>query len=111
MSAWYALTALGFHMVAPGSGIYHVNTPLFRRAEIRLSKEYHPCAVSDTLVIETAGNPDENVYIRGITVNGKPLDRAWLTWDEIANGGVIRYELSNEPCTDWAVQLPPSLSK
>ena len=111
MSAWYALTALGFHMVAPGSGIYHVNTPLFRRAEIRLSKEYHPCAVSDTLVIETVGNPDENVYIRGITVNGKPLDRAWLTWDEIANGGVIRYELSNEPCTDWAVQLPPSLSK
>ncbi|MBQ9718484.1 MAG: GH92 family glycosyl hydrolase, partial [Clostridia bacterium] len=25
MSAWYALTALGFHMVAPGSGIFHVN--------------------------------------------------------------------------------------
>lgn len=110
MSAWFTLTALGFHMMSPGSGIYHVNTPLFRRAEIRLSKEYHPCAVSDTLVIETDRDPAENVYIRGITVNGKALDRAWLTWDEIANGGVIRYELSNEPCTAWAVQLPPSLS-
>jgi len=43
MSAWFALTALSFHMMAPDSGIYHVNTPLFKRAEIRLSKEYHPC--------------------------------------------------------------------
>ena len=110
MSAWYALTALGFHMMSPGSNIYHINTPLFRRAEIRLSKEYHSCAAAETLVIETDRDPKDAVYVRGITVNGQPLNRAWLTWDEISGGGVIRYELSDEPCTDWAVRLPSSLS-
>lgn len=111
MSAWFALTALGFHMMAPGSGIFHVNTPLFRRAEIRLSKEYHPRSVSDTLVIECDREPAENVYIRGLSVNGKPVHRAWLTWEEIANGGTIRYELSDTPCGDWAEELPPSASE
>lgn len=110
MSAWFTLTALGIHMMAAGSGFYHVNTPLFRHAEIRLSKKYHPCAISDTLIIETDKEPLENVYIQGITVNGQAIDRAWLTWDEIANGGVIRFSLGSEPCTTWAKQLPPSLS-
>ena len=109
MSAWFSLTALGFHMVAPGSNIFHVNTPLFKKAVIRLSSRYHACSVADTLTVETDSDPADHVYIRGIEVNGKRINRAWLTWDEIANGGVIRYELSDTPCTDWAEVLPPSV--
>ena len=111
MSAWFVLTALGIHMVAPGSMVYHVNTPLFRRAEIKLSREYHKRGVSDTLVIETDLDPADHPYIRGITVNGQRIYRAWLKWEEIANGGVIRFELSSTPCTKWASELPPSCSK
>jgi len=110
MSAWYVLTALGIHMVAPGSNIFHVNTPLFQQAEIRLSKEYHPCGISDTLTIETDKEPAENIYIHGISVNGQQIHRAWLTWDEIANGGIIRFTLGKEPYSAWASELPPSLS-
>lgn len=111
MSAWFALTALGFHMMAPGSGIFHVNTPLFKRARVKLSREYHACAVSDTLVIECDRDPDENLYIGGITVNGRPLDRAWMTWEELSCGGVIRYHLKNTPDDSWVKVLPPSVSK
>lgn len=111
MSAWFTLTALGIHMMAPGSGIYHVNTPLFKRAEIKLSDEYHPRKISDTLVIETDLDPAENVYVKGITVNGERIHRAWLKWEEIANGGVIRFELSDTPDTEWATELPPSCSR
>lgn len=107
MSAWFVLTALGMHMVAPGSNIFYLNTPLFRKAAVRLSDKVHPCAVSDTLIIETDKEPADNTYIAGVIVNGKRIDRAWLRWDEIANGGVIRFELSDTPCTDWATQLPP----
>ncbi len=109
MSAWFVLTALGIHMVSPGSNIFHVNTPLFRKAEIRLDRKYHPCGVSDRLVIECDRDPSENIYIRKMTVNGRCADRAWLTWDEISNGGVIRFELSDTPCTDWGKELPGSL--
>ena len=111
MSSWYTLTAMGMHMMAPGSGIYHVNTPLFNRAEIRLSPLYHPCRVADTLVIETDLDPVDHIYIKGITVNGTPIHRAWLTWEEIANGGVIRMSLSDQPDMAWATELPPSCTK
>ena len=107
MSAWFTLTALGIHMMAPGSDIYHINTPLFRRAEIRLSEAYHPRKISDTLVIETDRDPAENIYIQGVTVNGTSIDRAWLTWEEIANGGVIRFALSDQPNMEWGKELPP----
>lgn len=110
MSAWFALTALGFHMMAPGSGVYHVNTPLFKRAELRLSGEYHPMSVSDTLVIECDRDPEENIYICGIDVNGTPIDRAWLTWEEIVSGGVITYHLADTPDDTWVKTLPPSVS-
>lgn len=110
MSAWFALTALGFHMMSPGSGIFHVNTPLFRRAEIRLSDEYHARTLSDTLVIECDRDPETNIYIRGIDVNGVPVSRAWLTWDEIASGGVITYHLTDTPDDSWVTELPPSVS-
>ena len=108
MSAWFVLTALGIHMVAPASNVYYVNTPLFRRAEITLSEKYHPRRVSDKLVIETDREPADNPYIKGITVNGEPIDRAWLWWDEIVNGGVIRFELSDKPESEWAKTFPPS---
>ena len=110
MSAWFALTALGFHMMSPGSGVFHVNTPLFRRAEIRLSNRYHARSVSDTLVIECDRDPEENLYICGIDVNGRPINRAWLTWDEIASGGVITYHLTDTPSDAWVEILPPSVS-
>lgn len=108
MSAWFTLTALGIHMMAPGSGIYHVNTPLFRRAEIRLSETYHPRKIADTLVIETDLDPADHPYIKGITVTGTPIRRAWLYWEELVNGGVIRFELTDEPDTAWGLELPPS---
>jgi len=108
MSAWFVLTALGVHMVAPGSNIFHINTPLFRKATLRLDKRYHKCTYGDSLVIETDREPAENMYIRSISVNGNRLDRAYLTWDEISSGGVIRFELSDAPCADWAVKLPPA---
>ena len=110
MSAWFALTALGFHMMAPGSGVYHVNTPLFKRAEIQLSKQYHPRSISDILVIECDRDPEDNMYIHGIEVNGQTIDMAWLTWEEIAAGGIIKYHLSDSPDDSWVKTLPPSVS-
>ena len=53
----------------------------------------------------------ENIYIQGVSVNGKDLDRAWFEWDEIANGGILRYRLGKEPNTEWAKGLPPSMSE
>ena len=104
MSAWFSLTALGFHMMSPGSNIFYVNTPLFRRAEIRLSETYHSRAVADTLTVECDRDPAENGYICGIDVNGTPIHRAYLTWEELSRGGVITYHLTNAPDDSWIAE-------
>ena len=104
MSAWYALTALGFHMMSPGSNIFYVNTPLFRRAEVRLSAAYHARAVADTLVIQCDRDPAENLYICGIDVNGTPIHRPYLTWEELSRGGVITYHLTDRPDESWVTE-------
>jgi putative alpha-1,2-mannosidase len=50
------------------------------------------------------------IYIKSATLNGKPLDRAWLTHDEIAAGGALAVELVPEPDRNWGTKtLPPSL--
>jgi predicted alpha-1,2-mannosidase len=101
MSAWYSLTALGFHMMSPGSNIFYVNTPLFRRAQVRLSETYHGRAVSDTLVIACDRDPAQYPYICGMEVNGTPIHRAYLTWEELSHGGEITYHLTDTPDDSW----------
>ncbi len=108
MSAWYVLTALGIHMTAPASGIFYVNTPLFCRAVIRLDSTYHRRKIADTLTLLCDRDPAAFPYIRGIEVNGTPIERAWLKWEEIADGGEIRFLLTDSPDNTFAKELPPA---
>ncbi len=98
MSAWFVLTALGFHSTTAASGRYDLNTPYFQKQTVKLNPKYHSCIVSDTLTIETDCDPGENWYIRGVALNGKPVSRPFVTYEELTAGGVLWYELSAEPC-------------
>ena len=55
------------------------------------------CRVSRTLEIRTDCDVQENPYLRGVDVNGAVIHRPWLTWEELSNGGVIRFLLSPVP--------------
>ena len=41
-----------------------------------------------------------------ISINGKKLDRPYLTYGEITAGGVLKFELSKEPCEDFGKNVP-----
>ena len=43
-----------------------------------------------------ADNPSRP-YIAGVELNGKPVDRNWLTYDEILGGGELSFKLSAKP--------------
>lgn len=92
LSAWYVLSAIGFAQVCPADDEYYINTPLFKKAQIKLSKKYHSCAVSDTFKVVCSKDPLEGQYIRKIIFNGKELDRFYLTYEEITAGGVLEIE-------------------
>ena len=106
LSAWYVLSALGFAQLCPAYEAYFINTPLFKTAEIKLDLNFHSCAVSETLSVECDKDPLEYPYIKALYLNGKKINRAYLTFSEITAGGKISYELSKEPCTDFGKEVP-----
>jgi predicted alpha-1,2-mannosidase len=98
MSAWLIFTALGFYPVAPGSNEYVIGRPFVERATITL-----PNGKSFRVVAENMS--DENRYVAGVTLNGKPLNRSFLRHGEILAGGELRFTMEARPNTVWATQV------
>ena len=100
MSAWYVLSALGLHPVAPGSGVWILTSPVFARASVRL-------ASGRTFTVVAKGTSPENVYIQDATLNGRPLDRAWITTEEILSGATLSFAMGPQPAKKLFTRLPP----
>lgn len=107
MSSWYVLSALGIYSVCPGTDEYVIGSPVFEKATITLEN-------GKTFVIEARSNSKTNVYIQSATLNGNPLTRNYIRYGELANGGVMRFEMGDKPNTTRATgkeAAPFSLSK
>ncbi|MEQ1645319.1 MAG: GH92 family glycosyl hydrolase, partial [Pyrinomonadaceae bacterium] len=90
MSAWYLFTALGFYPVAPGSGQYSLGSPVVKTATIKLEN-------GKTMKITAQDQSAAKVYVSEVSLNGKKLDRRYLTYDEINRGGEIVFKMSSSP--------------
>jgi predicted alpha-1,2-mannosidase len=99
LSAWYVFGALGLYPAQPGTGTLALGSPLFAHAEVRL-------AHGRRLIVNAAGGKP---YVAGLKLDGKPHDRPWATYCELAGGGTLEYATSAH-ATRWAQggQLPPS---
>jgi predicted alpha-1,2-mannosidase len=107
MSAWYVLSAMGFYPVNPAEGIYVLGTPMHERSTLVL-------AGAKQFEIQAERWSAANRYIQSATLNGKPLDRCWITHDEIGAGGTLRLTMGPEPNRGWATApeaAPPSMTK
>ena len=89
MSAWYLFTALGFYPVAPGSGQYSLGSPVIKTAVINLEN-------GKKLAIEARNQGDKNVYVKSITLNGNPLGRRFITYQEITTGGKLVFFMDDK---------------
>ena len=94
MSAWLVFTALGFYPVAPGSNQYVIGRPFVSRAAIHLSN-------GKTFTVMTDGLSDAHPYVDGVTLNGRPLDRVWISDAEIRAGGELRFTMGAAPNKAW----------
>jgi len=94
MSAWYVLSAMGFYPVTPGSNIYALGSPLFKKITIHLEngKEF---------IIEAKNNSGSNIYIQNATLNGNPWSKSFLNHDDMAQGGNLILEMGNKPNENW----------
>lgn len=89
MSAWYVFSSLGFYSVCPGSNEFALTAPQFPKAVVRLAN-------GRTLTV-TADNPRRSVYIASVTLDGKPIDRNYITYDELMQGGELHFALRPRP--------------
>ena len=96
LSAWYVISALGFAQICMGDVKYYLNTPLFSSAKIKLDQTYHKREISDYLEIVCDRDPLASPYIDEIFLNGVKLDRRYLTYEEITNGGILSLSLKNK---------------
>ncbi|MEO8112702.1 MAG: GH92 family glycosyl hydrolase [Ginsengibacter sp.] len=87
MSAWHIFSSLGFYPVAPGSDIYQIGSPAINSATLHLENGH-------TFSIEAKNQSDKNVFIQKIELNGKLLNRLYLTHEEIMKGGKLVYYMS-----------------
>jgi predicted alpha-1,2-mannosidase len=107
MSAWYILSAVGFHPVSPVDGVYIIGSPLFDEATIRLDPHYYH---GKTFTVKTRNNSAANMYVQSATLNGKPLNRAWLRHSQVVAGGTLELVMGPNPNLSWGSapdQLPP----
>jgi len=107
MSAWYILSAIGFHPVSPVDGVYIIGSPLFDELTIKLDRHYYR---GKTFTEKTRNNSAQNMYVQSATLNGKPLERAWLRHSEVVAGGTLELVMGPNPNEGWGSgpdQLPP----
>lgn len=103
LSSWYVLSAMGLYPMAPGNTIYTIGSPLFDELSLHTTK-------NKTFTVRTLNNSEKNVYIQSATFNGKPFNRAWITHEEIAKGGVLQFKMGPRPNTKWGTDnIPNSL--
>lgn len=86
-SAWYVMSAMGFYPVNPVGGRYEIGTPRFAELTLHLpdGKQFK---------VSAPGVSRENIYVKSITLNGQPLDRYYITHEEIMQGGLLEFELT-----------------
>lgn len=108
MSAWYVLAAMGFHPVNPGDNVYILTSPVFSKIQLQWDKKYYG---GKKLTVIAHQNSKENIYIKSAKLNGKTLERAWVTHKELTDGGTLEFEMSSQPNKQWGAaeeQRPPS---
>ncbi|MDR1737320.1 MAG: GH92 family glycosyl hydrolase [Candidatus Symbiothrix sp.] len=89
MSAWYVLSALGFYQVEPAGGKYVFGSPLMDRAIIAVGNE-------KTFEIIVKNNSAANKYIQSVRLNGKRYRLPYLSYHDIAKGGVLEITMGSE---------------
>ncbi|MDM7831596.1 glycoside hydrolase domain-containing protein [Cellulomonas edaphi] len=102
MSSVFVSGALGLFPVTSGADSFQIGSPVFEKVTL-----HYPGGTD--FVIEADGTDASNLYIQGATLNGSPLHRTWLTYDELMAGGTVRFDMGSTP-SSWGVDSPMAYS-
>ena len=90
MSAWYVFSAMGFYPVNPSELKYQFGSPLVQEAKIEVAPGKYFTMKAPLATVA-------NKYIQAVNLNGKPLDRTYITHQEIIDGGTLEFTMGSAP--------------
>jgi len=95
LSAWYVLSAIGLYPVT-STDIWLIGRPQFPRVTLSVA--------GGALVIEAPDAGPDRPYVQSVTFDGAPLEHPWIRHAALAAGGVLHFEMSNQP-GDWGTDF------
>ncbi|GGG62872.1 GH92 family glycosyl hydrolase [Edaphobacter dinghuensis] len=90
MSAWYVLSAMGFYQECPGTPTYSIGSPLFTRVVIHQEN-------GKSFTIMARGNSSQNIFVRSVTLNGRPLPQLQFSHHDIVSGATLVLQMEAKP--------------
>lgn len=84
MSSWYIFSAMGFYPVNPAEGKYILGSPALNKAVINVGD-------GKQFAIITENNSRNKYEVKEIWLNGKKLERNYITYREIMSGGELKF--------------------
>jgi len=97
MSSWFVLHSLGLSVANVGSPVYYLTAPIFKEVKLNF-------ASGKTFSISVKNYNKEHFYVKSVTLNGKALNRNWLTHKELTSGGNLIIETAATPNEDWGIK-------
>ncbi len=94
MSAWYVFSSIGFYSVNPASGVYAIGSPMFDKVRIDVGN-------GKDFVVMAKGVSNRNCYIQSAKLNGKSLNRPYITQKELMTGSTLVFQMGNKPNKNW----------
>ncbi|MES2777079.1 MAG: GH92 family glycosyl hydrolase [Bacteroidota bacterium] len=97
MAAWYIFGVMGFYPVAPASGEYAIGAPQFPE----LTMNFNAGGKAKTIKIVAKNLSEENKYIQRVLLDGVPLNRPFISHQQIINGHNLIFEMGAAPNYAW----------
>lgn len=97
LGAWIVMAGIGLFDVKGLTDLeptFGIGSPLFDKITIELSDKYYS---GKKFVIETENNSPDNVYIESMSLNGDDLNKTFVPFSTVVNGGSMVLKMGSEP--------------
>ena len=98
MSAWYMFACMGFYPVDPISGEFILGAPQLPKMTFNLRGGKVFTITADNL-------SKDNIFVKEVYLNGELLDRPFVTYNEIMNGGNLRFVMQSRSDKDQLLKF------
>lgn len=102
MASWFVMSAMGLFPLDPVNPVYLIGSPIFPELTIHLDN-------GKDFKIVAKNVSEDNFYIQSAKLNGKEFNQPWIDYKTILEGGILEFEMKNQPNINWGTDTEDTL--